>query len=132
MSQIVRFRIDDAERFSRLARLFKRVKAVKNLDYAETLSKSQDFHPMDAEHDMERLQALVPGNTPPGWSLARVLELIDDCDYRLVSCETSGDGVAQIRGDQVAEIRVEPVTVPYGSLEAFVALVEGFGFEVLD
>ncbi len=131
MRQLVRFRIDDADRFSSLAKLFEEIKAVKNLDYAETLDKGEGFHPRDAEHDMERLRAMVPGDVALGWSLARVLDRIDASDYRLISCEMSGEGEAEIRGDQVAEIRVEPVAVPYGSLEPFVELVEGFGFEVL-
>ncbi len=125
MSQFVRFRIADADRFAALRSLFEEIKAVKNLDFAETIGKSDEFNPADVEYDVPRLERMIPEEVRAAapWSLAAILDLIDAGDYSLLSCQiTHGD---------VAEIHVEAADYPYGGLGALTALVEGFGCEVL-
>lgn len=67
--------------------------------------------------------------SPPGallsseWSVVRILELIDSCEYSLDHCD--------MVGDSVAELHVLTWSYPYGGLSALMALVEGFGFHVL-
>lgn len=57
------------------------------------------------------------------WSLVRVLDLIDSCEYTLDRCEMVADGTA--------ELHIETRSYPYGGLNALIALVEGFGFYVV-
>lgn len=67
--------------------------------------------------------------SPPGsllgaeWSLVRILDLIDTCEYSLDRCE--------LVNDDIAELHVETWSYPYGGLNAIMVLIEGFGFHIL-
>ena len=67
--------------------------------------------------------------SPPGtflgaeWSINRILDLIDSCEYSLDRCD--------MVDASVGELHVITWSYPYGGLNALIALVEGFGFHVL-
>ena len=50
------------------------------------------------------------------WSLVRILDLIDSCEYSLDRCE--------MVDSNVAELHVVAWSYPYGGLNALIALVE--------
>jgi len=67
--------------------------------------------------------------SPPGsllgaeWSLVRILDLIDCCEYSLDRCT--------LTDKRTAEMHVITWSYPYGGLNALMALVECFGFKVI-
>ena len=67
--------------------------------------------------------------SPPGtflgteWSLVRILDLIDCCEYSLDRC--------LMTSATTAEMHVVAWSYPYGGLNALMALIEGFGFKVV-
>ena len=67
--------------------------------------------------------------SPPGallgadWSLVRILELIDCCEYSLDRCV--------MVDDTIAEMHVVTWSYPYGGLNALIALIEGFGCHIV-
>lgn len=152
MTQFVRFRVDSLSRFESLQRVFAEIKAVKNLDFAEETDASDQ---QDVEYDIERMREMLPDDvrsnfvwpdmneladhnldssrpiriSPPGalrgaeWSLVHILDLIDTCEYSLDRCD--------LVDDQTGELHVETWAYPYGGLNALIALIEGFGFNVV-
>lgn len=152
MTQFVRFRVDSLSRFESLQHVFAEIKAVKNLDFTEesdasnqqdveyNIDRMRDLLPEDvrsnfvwpdmndlAEHKVDSSRPIK--FSPPGalrgaeWSLVRILDLIDTCEYSLDRCD--------LVDDQTGELHVETWAYAYGGLNALIALVEGFGFTVV-
>jgi hypothetical protein len=151
-TQYVRFRVDDASRFDSLRRVFAEIKRIKNLDYSAEPSEA-DASNADYDHELIRdsMPADVQSNfnwpspaelndhkldptrpikiAAPGallgekWSLVRILELIDTCEYSLDRCE--------LIDENTGELHVYTYAYPYGGLNALMALIEGFRFEIL-
>ena len=57
------------------------------------------------------------------WSLTRILDLIDAGEYALDRCE--------LVDETIGELHVETWSYPYGGLNGLIALIEGFGFNVV-
>lgn len=151
-TKYVRFRVDDAPRFDSLQRVFAEIKKIKNLDYTEETSEAdasnadydheliRDSMPADvqcnfiwpsaaelADHKLDSTRPIkiaAPGSLlGEQWSLVRILELIDTCEYSLDRCE--------LIDHNTGESHVYTYSYPYGGLNALMALIEGFGFEIL-
>lgn len=152
MTQFVRFQVDDETRFEALRNVFAEIKAVKNLDFSDEAHESDQ---QDVDYDIDRMRELMPDEvqrnfvwpnaneladhkldptqpiriSPPGslggaeWSLVRILDLIDTCEFSLDRCD--------LVDDRTGELHVQTWAYPYGGLNALIAFVEGFGFNVV-
>ena len=152
MPQFVRFSVDDVTHFEALRSVFTKIKSVKNLDYeidpniVDSAETSYDIDAMRqlmpapvqsnfdwpasseiAEHKLDLnkpIRLSAPGALRGArWSLVRILDLIDTCEYSLDRCE--------LIDRKIGELHVETHAYPYGGLNALIALVEGFGFNVV-
>jgi len=140
MSEFVRFRYSSEERFAILTVLFEAIKAVKNsqnINFDYDLTELREILPADVSNKFDWPSDEEPyfdpsrpiAISPPGsyfgerWNFTAIVELIDMGDYELEDCKIVDGGYA--------EISVSAYGYPYGGLNAFIALVEGFGFTVV-
>jgi hypothetical protein len=150
MTQFVRFNVDNLDRFESLQQVFTKIQSIKNLDLESTadnlivdydLDRMRDLMPAEVRsnfiwpttadelesHKLDKTQPLAIA--PPGaflgerWSLVRILDLIDRCEYSLARCD--------LVNPQTGEMHVDTWGYPYGGLNALIALIEGFGFEAI-
>ncbi len=140
MSEFVRFRYHDRALLNALARVFDAIKAVKNNPGAGNdydLAGLRAMLPEDVSRNFDWPERIEPQFDPsrpvvvarPGtyighrWNFGAVTELIEMGDYKLRECVAVDD--------KHAELRIQTFGYPYGGLNHFIALVEGFGFQVV-
>ncbi len=142
MSEYIEFKVNDLARFKLLLSVFQKIKADKDndsfLDTDEYLKffdeKAKSYFGWYSEEEIKRWskrwfstpieKRWTDPNLKMKWNFGSMLACFKDGNYDLLSCE--------MISEEIARINYHPFAFPYGGTGCMQALIESFGFEVIE
>ncbi len=142
MSEYIEFKVYDSASFKSLQNAFQKIKADKDIDSFENEETYLKFFDEQAKlyfgwysekeiKDWERKWFSTPvetrWNNPSlkmKWIFGSMIECFKDGEYKLLSCE--------MVSEKKARLNFKPLSYPYGGTGCMQALIESFGFEIIE
>lgn len=137
----VRFTFDNAEHLEALGRLYGEIKQDKDSGSFRTFSSwaplvptqlrdNFDWPDEDALNELAQRRASSPvvisepeDHLIGRWDFYSVVDSINTAEYTVLGLEQAGENIA--------ELQINPDCYPYGGIGALMALVQGFGFDII-
>lgn len=142
MSEYIEFKVNDSVRFNLLENAFQKIKSDKDNDsfeneetyliYFDEQAKSYfGWYSENEIREWERKWFSTPVETrwnEPSlkmkWIFGSMIDSFKNGEYQLLSCE--------MLSEKKARLNFNPISYPYGGIGCMQALIESFGFEIIE